>query len=412
VATFGILVGGGPAPGINGVIGAATQSATRAGARVIGIFEGFRWLMQGDTSHVTDLTGESVEGIHQRGGSVLQTSRANPTRDPKHLETVVKSLEQLGVDHLITIGGDDTAFSAHSVADCAGDRIRVVHVPKTIDNDLPLPDGIPTFGFETARSKAADALRWLVEDARTSPRWYFVVVMGRQAGFLAQGSGKSAGVNLSMIPEEFDESPLRLETVTRTLEGAILKNAALGRPHGVAVIAEGIGEVLDPGDLDALGDAERDEHGHIRLSEVPLARVLRDRVRGDLAKRGVKVTIVEKDLGYELRCVEPCAFDQDYTRDLGAGAVRCLVTGHSQVLITRQATGIVPIRFDDLISAETGRTRVRHVDTTSDSYTTAREHQARIEADDLEDPERLAAIADAGNLSPDEVRERFARVAG
>jgi 6-phosphofructokinase 1 len=412
MATFGILVGGGPAPGINGVIGAATLSAARAGAKVIGIREGFRWIMQGDIGRVRALDADAVEKIHLQGGSILQTSRANPTRDPKHLETVVKSLEQLGVDHLITIGGDDTAFSAHSVADCAGDRIRVVHVPKTIDNDLPLPEGIPTFGFETARARAADALRWLAEDARTSPRWYFVVVMGRQAGFLALGSAKSAGANVTLIPEEFSQRPLRLTTVTRILEGAILKNAAIGRPHGVAVIAEGVGEILEPSDLDELADAERDEHGHIRLAEVPLARVLRDRVRAELAARGVKASIVEKDLGYELRCAEPCAFDQDYTRDLGAGAVRALLAGRTQVLITRQATGIVPIPFADLMSPETGRTRVRSVDTQSDSYATAREHQARLEAADLEDPERLAALAEAAKLSPDQVRERFAGVLG
>jgi len=410
VATFGVLVGGGPAPGINGVIGAATISAERAGASVIGMLEGFRWLMQGDTSHVAKLTTADVSRIHLRGGSILQTSRANPTRDPRHLETVVKSLEQLGVDHLITIGGDDTAFSAHRVAECAGNRIRVVHVPKTIDNDLPLPHGIPTFGFETARGRAADALRWLAEDARTSPRWYFVVMMGRQAGHLALGAAKSAGATLALIPEEFRESPLRLESVARVLEGAILKRIASGRPHGVAVVAEGLGERLDPADLEALADVERDEHGHIRLAEVPLGKVLRDQVRRSLAERGVKVAIVEKDIGYELRCAEPCAFDQDYTRDLGAGAVRSLLAGDSQVLITRQEGAIVPIPFATLMSADTGRTRVRNVDTSTESYAIAREHQVRLEAADLDDAQRLAAIAAAGNLTVEQVRERFSGI--
>jgi 6-phosphofructokinase len=124
---------------------------------VIGMYEGFRWLMQGDTSHVVDLRIEDVSRVHLRGGSILQTSRANPTKDPRHLEAVVKSLEQLGVDHLITIGGDDTAFSAHSVAECAGERIRVAHVPKTIDNDLPLPHGrgrrMPCVGWPRTRAR-------------------------------------------------------------------------------------------------------------------------------------------------------------------------------------------------------------------------------------------------------------------
>jgi 6-phosphofructokinase len=407
LATFGILVGGGPAPGINGVIGAATVSAERAGARVVGMFEGFRWLMQGDTSHTTELRTADVSRIHQRGGSILQTSRANPTKDPRHLEAVVKSLEQLGVDHLITIGGDDTAFSAHRVAECAGAKIRVAHVPKTIDNDLPLPHGIPTFGFETARSQAALSLTALMEDARTSPRWYFVVIMGRQAGHLAVGAAKSAGATLTLIPEEFEESPIRLATITRLLEGSILKRIARGRPHGVAVIAEGLGEHLDPADLTMLKDVERDEHGHIRLAEVPLGRVLRDAVRDSLAERGVKVAIIPKDVGYELRCADPCAFDQDYTRDLGAGAVRTLLAGKSQVLVTRQEGAIVPIPFADLMNPETGRTRVRNVDTTTDSFQIARSLQVRLEPEDLRDEALVLAVAEAGGLTPQQVRERF-----
>jgi len=407
MATFGILVGGGPAPGINGVIGAATVCAELAGHRVIGMYEGYRWLMQGDTSHTVELRTADVSRIHLHGGSVLQTSRANPTRDPHHLETVVKSLEQLGVDHLISIGGDDTAFSAHRVAETAGDRIRVAHVPKTIDNDLPLPPGIPTFGFETARQQAALELKALAEDARTSPRWYFAIVMGRQAGHLALGAGKAAGVTVTLIPEEFEESPIRLAAVTRILEGAIVKRAALGRPYGVAVIAEGVAEHLAHADLEMLESVERDDHGHIRLSDVPLGEVLRKEVLRSLSDRGVETAIIAKDIGYELRCADPCAFDQDYTRDLGAGAVRALLAGASRVLVTRQEGTIVPIPFADLMNPETGRTSVRMVDPGSDSYRTARALQVRLAAEDLVDPDRRAAIASAAKLPAEELAAHF-----
>jgi len=407
LATFGILVGGGPAPGINGVIGAATATAERAGARVIGIRQGFQWLMQGDTSQNLDLRSADVSRIHLRGGSILQTSRANPTREPGHLETVVETLQQLGVDHLITIGGDDTAYSARCVAECAGDRIRVAHVPKTIDNDLPLPAGIPTFGFETARARAAEILSALMEDARTTPRWYFVVIMGRQAGYLALGAGKSAGTTVTLIPEEFGDGPIRLHTVTRTLEGAILKRIAEGRPYGVALIAEGVAEHLDPSDLELLADVERDEHGHIRLAEIPLGRVLKEQVRASLQERDVKTAIIDKDVGYELRCVDPCAFDQDYTRDLGAGAVRALLNGESQVLITRQAEAIVPVPFSDLIDPKTGRTSVRRVDVSSDAFKTARSLQTRLETTDFDVATFVEAFAKAGNLTPEQARERF-----
>jgi 6-phosphofructokinase 1 len=408
MATFGILVGGGPAPGINGVIGAATILARRNDARVIGILDGFRWLMEGNVEQVSELEIPAVSRIHLLGGSILRTSRANPTKSPAALGNVVKSLDALGVDHLITIGGDDTAFSARKVAEVAAGRIRVVHVPKTIDNDLPLPQGIPTFGFETARELATDVVTRMMEDARTTGRWYFVVVMGRKAGHLALGAGKAAGATVCLIPEDFPDGPIRLDHVAGILEGSMVKRLAMGRPDGVAVVAEGIAERFDPGDLEGLDNVERDEHGHIRLAEVPLGRVLRDRVRDSLAELGVKATIGEKDVGYELRCAAPRAFDLDYTRDLGAGAVRTLLAGQSAVLVTRQAGGaIVPIPFDELMDAKTGRTRVRMVDTSTASHESARALQVRMERRDLVEPGVLAALARVTKLAPEEVRRRY-----
>jgi 6-phosphofructokinase 1 len=411
MATFGIVVGGGPAPGINGVIGAAALLAARKGHRVLGIVDGFSHLIEGRTDHVRELRPEDVASIHLQGGSILHTARANPTKKPEHLEAVVKALGSLGVDHLITIGGDDTAFSAKRVADTALGRIRVVHVPKTIDNDLPLPDGIPTFGFETAREHAAAVVEAMVEDAKTAGRWYFLVLMGRKAGFLALGAGKAAGSTITLIPEEFPAGSIPLDEVVRTLEGAIVKRRAEGRSDGVAVLAEGIAERFDPAELEFLKDAERDEHGHVRLAEVPLGKLLRTAVAKRLADRGVKVTIGDKDVGYELRCVAPTAFDRDYTRDLGVGAVEALLAGQSSVLITRQAGKIVPIPFAQIMDEKTGRTRVRDVDVHTDSFASARKLQSRIEREDLEDPKRLEAIAAAAKLSPDEARRRYAPLA-
>lgn len=407
MATIGILVGGGPAPGINGVIGAATISAVRGGARVIGLYDGFEWLMQGDVRHVRELKISDISRIHLLGGSALRTSRANPTKDRAKLANVVQSLDKLGVDHLITIGGDDTATSANAVSAAAEGRLRVVHVPKTIDNDLPLPGDIPTFGFETAREHASQIVTRLMEDARTTQRWYFVVVMGRKAGHLALGAAKSAGATLSMIPEDFPDGLIPLSLASLVLEGSIVKRIAHGRSHGVAVIAEGIGERLDPADLEGLDSVERDAHGHIRLAEVPLGLVLRDRVRRALGERGIKLTIGEKNVGYELRCVAPTAFDLDYTRDLGAGAVRALLAGRSGVMITRQAGGIIPIEFSQLQDAASGRTRVRLVDTATDSYRTARALQVRLEREDFADSERLAQIARAAGLSVEQARTRY-----
>ena len=406
MSTFGIAVGGGPAPGINGVIGAAATRARVLGHRVIGIYDGFSHIMEGDASRIVELEADAVARIHLEGGSLLRTSRANPTKQPGHLANVVKSLDGLGIDHLITIGGDDTASSSSRVAEEAGGRIKVVHVPKTIDNDLPLPEGVPTFGFETAREHGTAVVERLINDMRTTNRWFFVVMMGRSAGHLALGSAKAAGAPICLIPEEFPNPPIQIDDVVRTLEGAIVKRLARGRPDGVAVIAEGVASAMDENDP-LLAGVPRDEHGHIRLAEVPLARVLRTAVAESLGKRGVKVTIGEKDVGYELRCGYPTAFDRDYTRDLGVGAVDVLLAGTSSVLITRQAGSIVPVPFADIIDPATRKSRVRGVDTGSDSYRAAVALQERVSAEDLADSKQLAAIAATAKLTPEQARERY-----
>jgi 6-phosphofructokinase 1 len=235
--------------------------------------------------------------------------------------------------------------------------------------------------------------------------------MGRKSGSLALGAGKAAGAPIALIPEEFPAGEIRLEDVVRTLEGAVVKRMATeGRVDGVAVIAEGIAERLHEDDLTLLKDVPRDEHGHIRLAEVPLARVLKDGVTEALAKRGVKIASGEKDIGYELRCNKPTAFDRDYTRDLGAGAVFALLDGRQSVLITRRADDIVPVPFAELMDERTGKTRVRDVDTGTNWFRAARALQTRVERADLDDPKRLAAIAGAAKLSPEDAKRRYAPI--
>jgi 6-phosphofructokinase 1 len=407
MSTFAISVGGGPAPGINGVIGAAATLALRRGHRVLGILDGMSHIMKGDTSQVRELELAQVERIHLEGGSILRTSRANPTKKPEDLASVVKSLGELRVDYLITIGGDDTASSANRIAQEAGGRVKVAHVPKTIDNDLPLPKGIPTFGFETAREHGTAVVERLIMDCQTTNRWFFIIMMGRSAGHLALGAGKAAGAPVIVIPEELKTRPIQIEDVVRVIEGAIVKRLAQGRPDGVAVIAEGIAEYMDENDP-LLASTPRDEHGHIRLAEVPIGKVLREGVAAALGSRGIKIALGDKDVGYELRCGYPTAFDRDYTRDLGVGAVETLLAGRSAVLITRQEGRIVPIPFAEIIDPKTNKSRVRGVDVESDSYRSALALQERITREDLADPASLAALARAAKLSPEETRARYA----
>src|SRR5919108_2444099 len=223
-----ILVGGGPAPGINAVIGAATIRARLEGIEVIGIRDGFEWIMQGDTDHTMPLTIDAVSRIHFRGGSHLGIARANPTKDPALLDRVIDSLTRLRVSQLVTIGGDDTAFSAMKLEERAAGRIRVVHVPKTIDNDLDLPPYVDTFGYQTARHYGVEIIKNLMVDAKTTSRWYLVIAMGRKAGHLALGIGKAAGATLTLISEEFPK-PIRLKAIIDTLVGAVIKRLSYGR---------------------------------------------------------------------------------------------------------------------------------------------------------------------------------------
>ncbi|HUQ02923.1 MAG TPA: diphosphate--fructose-6-phosphate 1-phosphotransferase [Kofleriaceae bacterium] len=402
---LGILVGGGPAPGINSVISAATIEARNRGYAVVGIQEGFRWLMRGDVEHTRELTIDDVSRIHLTGGSMLGTARDNPTKDEHAMAQVVATLNRLGVTHLVTIGGDDTALSSSHVARTG--QIRAAHVPKTIDNDLPLPDHIPTFGFQTARHVGAEAVRALAEDARSSRRWYVVCAMGRQAGHLALGIGKAAGATLTLIAEEFRPPTVPFGAICDIVEGSIIKRRAAGHHHGVAVLAEGLIGKLDPAEVAELEDIERDDHGHIRMAGVDLARKVKVELQGRFLRRGIKVTITNKDIGYELRCADPIAFDAAYCRDLGYHAVRFLAGGGSGAMVTVQDGKMVPVPFEQMRTPE-GRTRVRNVDPASESYRVAREYMLRLEPEDFRDAAWVERLAEAGGTTADELRQRFA----
>jgi ATP-dependent phosphofructokinase / diphosphate-dependent phosphofructokinase len=401
-----ILVGGGPAPGINSVIGAATIRAALEGMDVVGVRDGFEGLMHGDIEHVTPLTIEGVSRIHFRGGSHIGISRANPTSDPKDLENVVISLLRLNVTGLLTIGGDDTAYSAMKLEERSQGRIHVVHVPKTIDNDLDLPPSVDTFGFQTARHYGAEIVKNLMVDAKTTSRWYFVITMGRKAGHLALGIGKAAGATLTLIPEEFPK-PLRLNTIVDTLVGAIIKRLSYGRRDGVAMIAEGVVLDVDPTDLASLHEVERDAHGNVRIAEVNIGEIVKAQVAARLRELGIKGTLVAKNIGYELRCADPIPYDMEYTRDLGYCAAKFLLAGGSAAMISMQGGHFVPIPFASLIDRETGRAKIRLVDVRSTRYAIARRYMIRLRRDDFEDPHELAKFAATVGISLDEFRQRF-----
>src|SRR6185295_8599119 len=289
----------------------------------------------------------------------------------------------------------------------AAGLVHVVHVPKTIDNDLDLPHGIPTFGFQTARHVAVEIVKNLMVDARTTSRWYFAVTMGRKAGHLALGIGKAAGATLTVIPEEFGERPVRLQRLLDLVIGTMIKRLDGGRSDGVVVLAEGLIEILDPQDLGGLDHVERDEHGHLRLADVDIGDVLRREVTKGMKALGLVTSIVAKNVGYELRCADPIPFDMEYTRDLGYCAAKYLVAGGNAAMISMQGGHFIPIPFSEMIDAQTGRTKVRLVDISSTRYAIARRYMIRLRRDDLEHPQEVALLARTAHLSEDEFRRQF-----
>lgn len=427
-----ILVGGGPAPGINGVIGAATIEAVNNGLSVLGLYDGFKWLSSEHfvpERHAVELKIRDVARIHFEGGSILRTARtalideaqagvSTVVRpDERKVANVLRNLTEIGVTHVLTIGGDDTALSSRFVAERTGGRVRVVHVPKTIDNDLPLPGDAVTFGFTTARHLGSDLVANLMEDARTTGRWYVVVLMGRHAGFLALGTGKSTGATLTLIPEEFPETTT-IQEIADVLEGAIIKRKAMGRNDGVAVVAEGLAYRLgDREEIEGIlgKTVTLDAAGHIRLAEIPLARILCDQLVKRFAKRSETVAIVPQTLGYVLRCAPPTPKDMSDCRDLGHGAVRLLLdesydlTGG--VMVALQGWKICRLRFADMIDPKTNRTRIRTVDIDSDLYRVARAYMIRLETSDLDDPAMLAKLATAAGCSEAEFIKKFRKAA-
>ncbi|MCK4659441.1 MAG: 6-phosphofructokinase [Phycisphaerae bacterium] len=426
-----ILVGGGPAPGINAVIGAAAIGAINEGFEVHGILGGFSHLVTDSfdpAEHARPLYIPDVARIHFNGGSVLGTARASllddsklstsmmVAPDEKRLTAAIDNLLDMGITHLLTIGGDDTALSARFVSQWSAGKICVVHVPKTIDNDLPLPGDVLTFGYATARNLGAQLCANLMEDSRSTGRWYLVVTMGRNSGFLALGIGKAAGATLTLIPEEFHEHTT-VSDIVDILEGAILKRRVMGRRDGVAVVAEGLAYKL--GDVAELSrilgkDIPTDAAGHPRLSEVPLDEILKYELTKRFAERGDKVTIVSETMGYELRSAPPIPFDMAYCRDLGHGAIRLILEGVADkrpgVMVTLQDGNLVPMFFEDMADPQTNRTRIRTVDVNSYSYVVARSYMIRLEKGDFENVEQLEKLAAEAKMDPEAFSSRYGQV--
>jgi ATP-dependent phosphofructokinase / diphosphate-dependent phosphofructokinase len=476
IQRLAMLVGGGPAPGINGVISAVTIEAINRGIEVYGIQDGYqhlvnpstiksindciqqygfdqpeKWLFKEGPCGIRRLYLDDVTPIYSRGGSILGTSRTNPTKKKEDMDRVLKVFTTMGFDALVSIGGDDTAYTASRVYQSfkeSGDYIRVAHVPKTIDNDLPLPGSTPTFGFETARHHGVRLVRSLAEDARTTSRWYIVISMGRNAGHLALGIGKASAATVTIIPEEFgldDNKKPKAITIKHLCDiilGSIIKRYAEHDRFGVIVLAEGLIEsvkdelkkILD-NTSGKYGTYKTDDHGHLRLGEIEFGKLIRDLLTERLVKLknakdaetppprlndiigvhaepfGLDVTFITKDLGYELRSADPIPFDAEYTRDLGYSAVKFLLekrAGQFGAIIGFIDGGMKPMKFEDMLDKKTNRMQIRLVNVAGEGYEVASRYMIRLDADDFNNPANLMKLADAIHMAPEEFSREFA----
>jgi 6-phosphofructokinase 1 len=421
---LGILVGGGPAPGLNGVIAAATIEGINQGFEIIGFRDGFKHIAQGDTTQIKPLSIRDVKDIYNKGGSILGTARTNPTKSAEQMANIFKVFDQLGVTALVTVGGDDTAFSASYVAKQSGGKIRVAHVPKTIDNDLPLPGTAPTFGYETARHYGVQIVRNLIEDARTTSRWYIIISMGRAAGHLALGVAKASAATLSIISEEFRGRPVTVDAVCDLIIGSIIKRKAEGSNYGLVVLAEGLIEslgekglleALPHGQLEHFGKIIRDDHGHLRLGEIEFGRLMKELLSTRLDKLGLKTGFIDKDLGYELRCADPIPFDIEYTRDLGYAAVKFLLSEAATqygAIISFVDGRMNPLPFEQMLDPKTGRMQNRRVNVDGEAYECALAYMIRLEREDFEDAKKLGKLAAVIKVTPEEFTQRFGYLVG
>ena len=408
IKKVGILVGGGPAPGTNGVIAAVAIEAIKRGHKAIGFSDGFEWLAQRYTDEQHELTIDEVTPVHLQGGVMLGTSRTDVTTQPQALANTISALKKLGVEALVTIGGDDLVRSSAAIERESHDSIRVVQVPKSIDNDLLLPGSVPTLGYETARHVGVELVKRLMEDARTTGRWYLAVTMGRPTGHLTLGIGKAASATCTIIPEEFDEK-ISLADIVDIVEGTIIKRRSMGRKYGVVLLAEALVEHFDAEEVAELQDVDRDAQGNIRVAEIDLGRKVKNEVQLRLERRNIKVTVVDKTIGYELRCAAPIPYDAEYARDLGYAAFKFLVNGGSNSIITIQGGEFHPVPFSDVMDPKTGRGRQRFVDVETESYRVARDYMVRIGARDFVNEDSITRLAEVGGLTRSEFMARFGK---
>ena len=365
-----ILTGGGPAPGMNTVVGSVAKTFLAKGYRVIGLHYGYSGLFNPNPRY-EDLDMFRVDYIFNQGGSYLTMSRFKPSEEDFEKNFNLDFFKDNNVKLLVTVGGDDTASTANRIAKFLEKKqypIANIHVPKTIDNDLPLPAGMPTFGYQSAKNAGSVIGRAVYNDARTSANWFVVAAMGRSAGHLAFGIASACHYPMIIIPEMFNKTKITIDKIISLIVSAIVKRKLLGMDYGAAMVSEGVFHALDEEEILKSGiHFSYDDHGHPELGKVSKAEMFNTLLEKRCKALGVKVKSRPVEIGYEVRCQTPCAFDLVYCSQLGMGVYKLFSEGKTGCMVYISQEGYVsPLYLKDLQDPETGKIPPRLVDINAD----------------------------------------------
>lgn len=362
-----ILCGGGPAPGMNSVSMSVAKTFLSKGYRVIGLHGGYSGLFSKD-ARIEDLDFLIADRYFNRGGSYLEMSRFKPTDEDFEKRFNLDLFKDNNIKLLVTIGGDDTASTANRISKFLANKnyhIANIHCPKTIDNDLPLPANAPTFGYNSAKNEGAHIARTIYEDARTSGNWLIISAMGRTCGSLALGIGEATHCPMTIIPEMFNKTQVTLDKIIRLTVSAILKRKVMGISYGTAIAAEGLfhNEEVAKEAAEEGVHFSYDEHGHPELGKISKAVLFNELLEKKIAKISLKVKSRPVEIGYDVRCQDPVAYDLTYCTELAMGVYQLFSEGKTGCMVYVDAYGNVsPLYLSDLQDPETGKIPPRIVD--------------------------------------------------
>jgi len=359
-----IVCGGGPAPGINAVISSVSKVFLKDGYRVIGLHEGYKSLVS-ENPIIQNIDFNFADRILHQGGSALRMSRYKPKNSEFKIDFFINNSVKL----LVTIGGDDTASTANRISKFLSEHnvaIQNIHVPKTIDNDLPLPEGIPTFGYQSAKEEGVKIASTVYEDARTSGNWFIVSAMGREAGHLAFGIGSACNYPMIIIPEMFNKTEVSFEKITNLIISSIVKRKILGIEYGVAIISEGVFHFMNDEEIKSSEiNFTYDDHGHPELGNVSKAHIFNLLLSRKLKTLKLNIKSRPVELGYEIRCSRPIAYDLMYCNILGMGVKLLFEQGVTGCMVTADHIGnISPLYLKD-VEDENGKVKPRLVNINS-----------------------------------------------